>query len=441
MEEYINRDTNTTDKLKHSIASAKNITASDITILNINEDKDGEYGLVNVKYLYNNAEHTISVLRAFLGTISIYAPPGGKLYNNSDSIFHDIDINNWSKEKYLKFVCDQLDIPYTEVHIDDIYVGFGFDNEFSVNADIVANENSAYVCGRVRVSAIYSIPNYIDTDVENIKSLLPKTFRHDYIEEYIKLYDDYTEDIPTEKLLELENKKIQEAGRDAFFVKVPGYTYDPRNKNSKDDERILIGGIFEKSLLGTITSKDVYYVDDKYLGWSSGASSNYAMLSGLRIDNGTENVFKLFYTRRFSLIDDLVPVVPKRGYTRNHTTNISTYVSNKNKNVDYYVDSIKHINGSAFRLRSDPSMGRLVYYSGVKKKDSYTDDEFEELKNSIKAGIENQLYNVYNLPRSTVNLNIHDFRVRSLDTIDIYIYRDSMILLPGRVTIKIVYEK
>ena len=449
METYIYKDTDTNYKIKQSISSIKNISPSDITILNVEEDKNGEYGSANVKYMYNNTEYTVSVLRALLDTIRIYSRPEGKIYDNSE-IFHNIDINNWSASKYLKFVCDQLDIPSSEVHLENIYVGFGYDDSYTpIAADIVANENSPYECGRITVRVAYNNPNtnYIDTDTEKIKELLPETYRHDCVEEYIKLYNDYPGDIPSEKLLELENKKIREAGRESLFVKVPGYTYDPNNSREvydgsipmRDDSRVT-GAIFEKYLLGTSTGNYVYHVGSKDLRYQSYWNSEYSQLKVLRIDGGTENVFKMFYTRKLDPLSDLVPVVPKRGYTRKRVASLPMYIPN-NENYNYYVDSIKHIEGSKFRLRSEPYLRVLVYYSGIKQKDSYTDNEFEELKNSIIAGIEDQLYNVYNFPRSIINLNKNYFTINNRKSIDLYIRENSIMTLSGRFIINIVYEK
>ena len=88
-----------------------------------------------------------------------------------------------------------------------------------------------------------------------------------------------------------------------------------------------------------------------------------------------------------------------------------------------------------------PYLGVLVYYSGIKQKDSYTDNEFEELKNSIIAGIEDQLYNVYNFPRSIINLNKNYFTINNRKSIDFYIRENSIMTLSGRFIINIVYEK
>ena len=63
METYLSRDTNTNIDLKRQIAYMKAVPESYIEILDIKEDKDGEYGSINVKYSYAGEEHTVSVLR------------------------------------------------------------------------------------------------------------------------------------------------------------------------------------------------------------------------------------------------------------------------------------------------------------------------------------------------------------------------------------------
>lgn len=443
MEEYINRDIDVNDHLKYSIASLKGIPASNISILNSTINDSDEYGKINVKYSYNNHESTISVLRAVLSTISIYIPPSGKSYNSRDGIVSNFDINGWTKDKHLKFVCDQLDIPSSDASIGNIWMNFDSGRDIDIYTDIVANNNSMYLCGKINIKTSFKVAGYVDAEDENIKGLLPKTFRHDYVDEYINLYNDYPDNIPPEKLLELENKKIQEAGRETFFIKGPEYTYNPNSIMYIHDDYNLANTIFEKHMLGTSTGRKIYEVS-KMLYWGLDykykESVEHCLLAGLRIDGGNENTFGIFSTRKLDLKRDLVPVMPKRGYTRIHTTSKSVYESNSNKNFDYYIDSIKYIEGSKFKLRSEPLIGKMIYYSGIKKKDSYSDSEFEDLKNNIKNGIEDQLYNVYNLPRTTVKLNMSDFATYSTNLVYVDVDSASLMVKSGKVYITIEYE-
>ena len=149
----------------------------------------------------------------------------------------------------------------------------------------------------------------------------------------------------------------------------------------------------------------------------------------------------MFSTRKFDVARDLVQVMPKRGYTRNSTTNKSIYLSNRN-NSNYYIESIKHIEGSKFKLRSDPHSDTVIYYSGIKLKDSYTNSELEEFKNSIIAGIEDQLYNVYNLPRSIAYIPFKSgLNAKYNDSVELSVNYNSIMIKPGIFTIKIIYEK
>lgn len=441
METYLSRDTDTNIDLKRQIAYMKAVPESYIEILGIEEDKNGEYGSINVKYSYGGEEHTVSVLRSILNTIFMYSPSGGRTYESEYSIFSDMDLNSWTKDKHLKFVCDQLDIPSSEVYLEDISISLNYYNDIVVGAIIAANENSRYTCGKLYTRTVYYTENYINAYTENIKELLPKTFRHDYVEEYIRLYNDYPGDIPSEKLLELENKKIQEAGRESFFVKIPGYTYDPINTYYEDDLKIRIGAILEKYLLGTSSGRNIYSIGSARSWGSYKWDAKHCLIAGLRTDGGSENVFGMFSTRKLDVTRDLVQVMPKRGYTRNSTTNKSIYLSNRN-NSNYYIESIKHIEGSKFKLRSDPHSDTVIYYSGIKLKDSYTDSELEEFKNSIIAGIEDQLYNVYNLPKSIAYIPFNSgLNARYNDSVELSVNYNSIMMKPGIFTIKIIYEK
>lgn len=443
MEEYINRDTDVNDHLKYSIASLKNIPASDISILNSSTDDSDEYGKINVKYSYNNNEYTVSILRAVLSTISIYAPSAGRAYDSRNGIISNFDINGWTKDKHLKFVCDQLDIPSSEVRIGNIYMDFDSGKYISIYTNIIANNNSMYLCGNINIKTTFKVAGYTDAEESNIKELLPKTFRHDYVDEYVKLYNDYPDAIPPDKLLELENKKIQEAGREAFFIKGPEYRYDPNRKAYLHDDYNLIGTIFEKYLLGTSTGRKIYEVDARSywgLDYKYREDVEHCLLAVLRIDGENDNTFGIFSTRKLDLKRDLVPVMPKRGYTRIHTTNKSAYESNNRKNPNYYIDSIKYIKGSKFKLRSEPLIGKMIYYSGIKKKDSYSDSEFEDLKNSIKNGIEDQLYNVYNLPRTSVKIDMSGFTTDSIDSVYVNVDGASLMVKSGKVYTTIEYE-
>ena len=441
MEEYISRDTNTRDQLKRSIASIKNISESDIEILSAEKAHDKEYGSINVKYSYNNKEYTVSVLRSVLNAMGMFRPTDGEMYLSSYGIWSDIDINTWTKEKHLEFLCDQLDIPYGEVNIEDTHIHFENGDNISIYTDIVAKDNSAYLYGKITIRTNFFTPNYTNADRENIKELLPKTFRHDYVEEYIKLYSDYPGDIPSEKLLELENKKIQEAGRESFFIKGPEYAYDPNNKNNMHEDYALAGTIFEKYLLGTSTGRAIYDVTNKYSWGFYSGDAKHCLLAGLRIDGGSKNTFGVFSTRKLDLTRDLVQVMPKRGYVRNYTNDKTVYKTDPRRDRDYYITSIKHIEGSRFKLRSEPHIGILIYYPGIKYKNSFTDDEFEEFKNTIKNGIEDQLYNVYNLPRTSVKLDMSGFNKYSTSGADVNVDSSSLMLVSGRFYITIKYEK
>lgn len=441
MEEYISRDTNTRDQLKRSIASIKNISESNIEILSVEKVQDKEYGSINVKYSYNNKEYTVSVLRSILDTMGMFYTTGGERYLSRYGIWSDIDINTWTKDKHLEFLCDQLDIPYGEVNIEDTHIHFEYGDNISVYTDIVAKDNSTYLYGKITIRTNFFTPNYTNADSENIKELLPKTFRHDYVEEYIKLYSDYPEDIPSEKLLELENKKIQEAGRESFFIKGPEYTYDPNNKNNMNEDYALAGTIFEKYLLGTSTGRAIYNVTNKYSWGFYSGDAKHCLLAGLRIDGGSKNTFGVFSTRKLDLTRDLVQVMPKRGYVRNYTNDKTIYKTDHRRDRDYYITSIKHIEGSRFKLRSEPHIGVLIYYPGIKYKNSFTDDEFEEFKNTIKNGIEDQLYNVYNLPRTSVKLDMSGFNKYSTSGASVNVDSGSLMLVSGRFYITIEYEK
>lgn len=441
MEILLSRNTDTKNDLKQQIAYMKSVPESYIKILGIEEDKNGEYGSINVKYSYAGEEHTVSVLRSILNTIFIYSSSKGRTYESKYSIFSDMDLNSWTKDKHLEFVCDQLDIPSSEVHLEDISISINYYNDIVVGAIIAANENSQYTCGKLYTRTVYYAQNYINAYTENIKELLPKTFRHDYVEEYIRLYNDYPGDIPSEKLLELENKKIQEAGRESFFVKIPGYTYDPVNTYYKNDLEMHTAAILEKYLLGTPSGRNIYSTSIAYSWGSYKWDAKHCLIAGLRIDGGNENVFGMFSTRKLDVTRDLVQVMPKRGYTRNSTTNKSIYLSNNN-NLNYYIESIKHIEGSKFKLRSDPYSNTVIYYSGIRLKDSYTDSELEEVKNSIITGIEDQLYNVYNLPRSIVRIVFtSSIKVKYNDTVSLDVSYNDTMMKSGIFTIKIIYEK
>lgn len=441
METLLSRNTDTKNNLKKQIADMKAVPESYIEILGIEEDKNGEYGSINVKYSYAGEEHTVSVLRSILNTISIYSPSIGRTYDQEYSIFSDMDLNSWTKDKHLKLVCDQLDIPSSEVHLEDISISFNYYNDIVVGAIIAANENSQYTCGELYTRTVYYAQNYINAYTDNIKELLPKTFRHDYVEEYIRLYNDYPGDIPSDKLLELENKKIQEAGRESFFVKTPGYTYNPMETYYKDDLAIHTGAILEKYLLGTPSGRNIYSTSIAYSWGSHKWDVEHCLIAGLRTDGGNDNIFGMFSTRKFNITRDLVQVMPKRGYIRNSTTNKSIYLSNSN-NSNYYIESIKHIEGSKFKLRSDPHSNTVIYYSGIKLKDSYTDNELEEVRNSIIMGIEDQLYNVYNLPRSIVRLVFtSEIKVKYNDSVSLDVSYSDTMMKSGIFTIKIVYEK
>ena len=444
MEEYINRDTDGNDHIKYSISSLKGMPASDISILNSTANDSDEYGKINIKYSYNNHEFTVSILRAVLSTMPIYAPPSGKIYNDESVIISNFDVNGWTKDKHLKFVCDQLDIPSSEVKIGNISMEFDPVDDINIYTDIIANDNSMYLCGNIKVKTTFSLTEYIDAEESNIKELLPKTFRHDYVDEYIKLYNDYPDSIPTEKLLELENKKIQEAGRETFFIKGPEYIYNPDSNIHIHDDYNLAGIIFEKYLLGTSTGRKIYEVSSRSywgLDYEYKSAAEHCLLAGLRIDGGDTNTFRVFSTRKLDLTRDLVPVMPKRGYTRIHTTSKSEYELNNHKNLGYYIGSIKYIEGSKFKLRSEPLNGWMVYYSGIEKKDSYDDSEFEDLKNSIKNGIEDQLYNIYNLPRTTVKVDMSDFTEASSNSVYVNVDSDSLMVKSGAVYTDIKYEE
>ena len=444
MEEYISRGIDTKDYLKYSIASLKGISASDIKIISSNPDESLEYGKINVRYSYNNEEFTISVLRSVLPTMLMYAPPSGKIYSKRTTILSDFDIKGWTKDKHLQFVCDQLDIPSSEIRIGEIWMHFGYYNDIEVYADIVANENSLYLYGKINTKTSFASLDYVNAETSNIKDLLPKTFRHDYVDEYIKLYETYSDDIPAEKLLELENKKIQEAGREAFFIKGPEYTYNPDSNVHIHDDYNLAGTIFEKYLLGTSTGRKIYTISNKTfwgLDYKYKGDAKHCLLAGLRTDGGDSGTFGIFSTRKLDLSRDLVPVMPRRGYIRNYTNDKSTYESNTRSNYYYYLDSIKHMNGSKFKLRSEPVLSKMIYYSGIKKKDSYSDSEFEEFKNTIKEGIEDQLYNVYNLPRTTVKLNMSDFKTYSNSLVYVDVDSYSLMVKSGKVYITIIYEE
>ena len=99
------------------------------------------------------------------------------------------------------------------------------------------------------------------------------------------------------------------------------------------------------------------------------------------------------------------------------------------------------MNGSKFKLRSEPVLSKMIYYSGIKKKDSYSDSEFEEFKNTIKEGIEDQLYNVYNLPRTTVKLNMSDFKTYSNSLVYVDVDSYSLMVKSGKVYVTIIYEE
>lgn len=442
MAEFIDKDTDSNDYIKYTISKYKGMPAADINILGATVNPDDEPGTINLRYSYNGVEDTVSILRQPLQTIRTFRPDRGQTYNVQNGVWASENINDWNIVKNSKTICDILDIASDMVNvkitaINILYTGV------SIYIKISAKEDSYYLWSEIDVMLRYPYTASI-ADAENIHNFMPKMFRHDYVDEYIKLYDTYPDGVPPEKLLELENAKIQAAGRESYFIRGEEYNPNKGEDYYKHDESNLIGTLFENHILGTKTGRDIYDVAASEYGirdWRYKGEAGYSMLVAIRTDGSIEGGAGTIIARHFDMKRDIVPVMPKKGFKRAYTNDKSVRDSKvSGTKGSYYIDSIVHLGTSKFKLRLDQAYRRLVYYSGIQRKDSYSEEELASLKSKLKLSIENQLYNVYNLPINRVKLNMDVFE-KNNNNIVIVKVSDSTTIVNEEIPIDIIYEK
>lgn len=442
MADFIGRDTDPNDYIKYAVSSYKGIPATDINILDYTINPDDEYGTIRLRYSYNGVEDTVSVLRQPIQTMRVFTPNGGTSYSTSNGVWAYEDISKWNIVKNHETICDILDIPkdMVNVKITGSYIGY---SGLTILLKISAKDDSYYLCSEIDVKVSYPYTAKI-ADREDIKHFIPKTFRHDYVDEYINLYDTYPDGIPPEKLVELENTKIQNAGRESYFIRVKEYDPNKGEDHYKHDEYNLVEILFEKYILGSKTGENIYEASMSDYGvadWRYKGESGYSLFSAIRIDGNIGGDSGTIIARKLDLRRDLVPVMPKKGFKRTYTNDKSIRDSKvSGVKGSYYIDSIAHLGSSKFKLRLDQAYRRLVYYSGIQRKDSYSEEELTSLKSTLKSSIEYQLYNVYNLPVSKVKLIMDDFENTNYSTLKVKV-EDSNTIINGEVFIDIIYEK